>query len=102
MADHFRALLKDARARDIQFQPLGQLLPADPAGHGADDHAEEPGRNRSDDEGEKSREPQGINAQPRATGEGDPSRRGERTDAADSRAATASIPAARGSRPRCW
>lgn len=29
MADHFRALLKDARARDIQFQPLGQLLPAD-------------------------------------------------------------------------
>ena len=54
-------------------------------------NAEEPGRNRSDDEGEKSREPQGINAQPRATGEGDPSRRGERTDAADSRAATASM-----------
>ena len=31
MAEHFRNLLKDARARDIHFQPLGQLLPTAPA-----------------------------------------------------------------------
>ena len=31
MANHFRQLLVDARTRDIRFQPLGQLLPADPA-----------------------------------------------------------------------
>ncbi|WP_095147779.1 4-deoxy-4-formamido-L-arabinose-phosphoundecaprenol deformylase [Pseudomonas sp. Irchel s3a18] len=31
MANHFRQLLVDARTRDIRFQPLGHLLPADPA-----------------------------------------------------------------------
>ncbi|SEN23420.1 undecaprenyl phosphate-alpha-L-ara4FN deformylase [Pseudomonas sp. ok272] len=31
MADHFRQLLVDARTRDIKFQPLGALLPADPS-----------------------------------------------------------------------
>ena len=55
-------------------------------------NVEDPGRNRSDDEGEKGREPQGINAQPRAAGEGDQSRRGDRTDPADSRATTSSMP----------
>ncbi|WP_095078976.1 4-deoxy-4-formamido-L-arabinose-phosphoundecaprenol deformylase [Pseudomonas sp. Irchel s3h17] len=30
MANHFRQLLVDAQTRDIRFQPLGRLLPADP------------------------------------------------------------------------
>jgi undecaprenyl phosphate-alpha-L-ara4FN deformylase len=31
MANDFRQLLASAQQRDIQFQPLGQLLPADTA-----------------------------------------------------------------------
>ncbi|WP_409276469.1 4-deoxy-4-formamido-L-arabinose-phosphoundecaprenol deformylase [Pseudomonas defluvii] len=31
MANHFRQLLIEARSRDIRFQPLGNLLPADPS-----------------------------------------------------------------------